>query len=78
MREKLKAAIYDIDIIDKEYNSQSPEVRTPIRLLLAAARAYACEECGGDGLLENDESCLPDSMYRCPACKQDREVADGE
>jgi len=74
MREKLKAAIED-------FETNSPYLWSPNRtmaldLVLAAARSYACEECGGTGATDRES---PYKIARpCQSCKKDREVADGD
>ena len=70
MHEKLKAAI---EVMAKLDSPLAPDyVRQHMGIVLAAARAYACERCGGTGEIGNTEYLGDD----CPECKKDREVAD--
>lgn len=48
-----------------------------MRLVLAAARAFACETCGGTGEVD-DGSHFGDSWIECSACREDRKLARGE
>lgn len=65
---KLTAAIEHIVRILSECElGMTPQ----LSIVLAAARAYACEECDGSGYLEGGDG------EPCQACKSDREVADG-
>lgn len=74
--EKLKEAIEVLDEIAKRNDPHWLGYR--ISVVLAAARAYACEECGGSGrILEECRGSMVGS-YPCCYCKADREVADGK
>jgi len=75
MREKLKLAIHGWHGYLMSCQARGTDA-TQLRLVLAAARAYACSECAGTGM---KSTCMPigdDHETICQACKADRELAD--
>jgi DNA-directed RNA polymerase subunit RPC12/RpoP len=50
-----------------------PDEMDSLIAIMAAARAYACERCGGHGL-DYDAVDMP---YACPDCADYRKIADG-
>ena len=66
-KEKLREAIDAIaHVIDKHQGR--------LTRVLAAARAYACERCGGRRLIDNGTL---GGMAICPDCAEWRRIADG-
>ncbi len=75
-REKLREAIGDWS----QYADEAFRGNEGLKVLVAAARAYACERCE-DGFVLKDESELEVGFTTCwkpcPDCADYRKIADG-
>lgn len=72
-RTKLRESIVDID---KWFESdwETLDRQVAMNKVLAAARAYACERCGGTG---HDVDTFWMGYITCPDCAEFRRIADG-
>jgi DnaJ-class molecular chaperone len=75
MRERLKEAIAGWNGYLTSCRARGVD-ETQLRLVLAAARAYSCSECGGTGLCSKSMPIGEDYRSVCPTCKADRQLAD--
>lgn len=72
-KEKLREAIAYIECVHIDGPSWE-EKENAMKIILAAARAYACERCEGTGTIVDDWWL---GYTTCPDCKESRKIADG-
>lgn len=79
----LRNAIADLEIcLNPAMGNMGAIGRNNLRIVLAAARAFACETCGGTG--EVDAGSVDDtypagkSWVGCPKCREDRAIATSD
>lgn len=75
----LKSAINEFELRCNEASSQEAEpIPECIQVVLAAARAFACERCGGTSIAMRKDKPWQIEHLDCPDCQTDREKASGE